>query len=144
MPYLCHKQPYTFDINLSVALKGMWQGEWCCPRSAGRHGQVPLPPRDPELWLRGTRSTCCSLEPMWGSYKEKENARATLHSRGIVFHGNTGSLLCVCLVSAHICHCQLPYTAPQPPPAPPPAPQMCGTISSSAYLKARSQRLMGP
>lgn len=22
LPYLCHSQPYTFDINLSVALKG--------------------------------------------------------------------------------------------------------------------------
>lgn len=22
LPYLCHDQPYTFDINLSVALKG--------------------------------------------------------------------------------------------------------------------------
>ncbi|EGW13581.1 Fumarylacetoacetase [Cricetulus griseus] len=49
LPYLCHKQPYTFDINLSVALKGMLQGEWCCPCSAGRHGHGPLSPLGPEL-----------------------------------------------------------------------------------------------
>lgn len=26
LPYLCHDQPYTFDINLSVALKGTAMG----------------------------------------------------------------------------------------------------------------------
>lgn len=42
LPYLCHDQPYTFDINLSVALKGTawgseavsnWVDPWGC--SAG-------------------------------------------------------------------------------------------------------------
>ena len=67
LPYLCHDQPYTFDIHLSVALKGTAMGLggvfWGL---VGTRAQVPLPG-----WLlswaggrewcgRGT-VTCCSL-----------------------------------------------------------------------------------
>lgn len=38
LPYLCHDQPYTFDINLSVALKGRSRqvGSQVCPVTVGK------------------------------------------------------------------------------------------------------------
>lgn len=44
LPYLRHDQPYTFDINLSVALKGtVMELEDVSKGLVGTYAQVPLP-----------------------------------------------------------------------------------------------------
>lgn len=76
LPYLRHDQPYTFDINLSVALKGTAVGPEGVPSATA--------PRARELQQGEGGVACSSLGDMWALGREREGG--VLSSKGPLRH----------------------------------------------------------